>query len=183
MCYAFWKSLVLHSSYKFDLTGAYNLYGRQAWCAVVQGASNTRLHTSRYVQAEWAGAWRELTRERALWGPPRAAALAKWALDCTEGPARMRKMLRRNHLFYLHYPYRPDLDDPDNVSTHRAACRQSGIFCFRNYGLRSFLVWTTEETQSLKNLKFWRLAVIKIALFFLILYLWHFAYSSYYSIF
>ncbi|KAH9634486.1 hypothetical protein HF086_005479 [Spodoptera exigua] len=87
---------------------------RQAWCGVVGGAALTRLHTQRYVQAEWAGAWRELTRERALWGPRRAPALAKWALDSTEGPSRMRKMLRRNHSFYQHYPYRPDLDDPDN---------------------------------------------------------------------
>ncbi|KAG6445369.1 hypothetical protein O3G_MSEX003892 [Manduca sexta] len=87
---------------------------RQAWSAMWSAASNTVAHTTRYVQAEWAGAWRELTRERALWGPPRAHALHKWALDCTEGPCRMRKMLRRNHLFYLHYPYRPDLDHPDN---------------------------------------------------------------------
>ncbi|XP_047018830.1 WD repeat and FYVE domain-containing protein 3 isoform X2 [Helicoverpa zea] len=87
---------------------------RQAWCGVVSGAGNTRLHTLRYVQAEWAGAWRELTRERALWGPPRAPALAKWALDCTEGPARMRKMLRRNLAFYAHYPYRPELHNSDN---------------------------------------------------------------------
>ncbi|CAG4982102.1 unnamed protein product [Parnassius apollo] len=88
--------------------------GRQAWCVQLQAAANTSAHTSRYVQAEWAGAWRELTRERGLWGPPRASPLDKWALDCTEGPCRMRKMLRRNHHFYLHYPYRPDLQHPDN---------------------------------------------------------------------
>lgn len=87
---------------------------RQAWCKERASAANTRAHTTRYVQAEWAGAWRELTRERALWGPPRPAPLDKWALDCTEGPCRMRKMLRRNHLFYAHYPYRADLDNPDN---------------------------------------------------------------------
>ncbi|XP_063625068.1 WD repeat and FYVE domain-containing protein 3 isoform X6 [Cydia splendana] len=87
---------------------------RQAWCVQLQTALNTCMHTTRYVQAEWAGAWRELTRERGLWGPPRASPLDKWALDSTEGPCRMRKMLRRNHLFYLHYPYRPELDNPDN---------------------------------------------------------------------
>ncbi|XP_063360999.1 WD repeat and FYVE domain-containing protein 3 [Cydia amplana] len=87
---------------------------RQAWCLQLQTAANTCMHTTRYVQAEWAGAWRELTRERGLWGPPRASPLEKWALDSTEGPCRMRKMLRRNHLFYLHYPYRPELDNPDN---------------------------------------------------------------------
>ncbi|CAH2076588.1 unnamed protein product, partial [Iphiclides podalirius] len=80
---------------------------RQAWCVQLQAAANTGAHTTRYVQAEWAGAWRELTRERGLWGPPRASPLDKWALDSTEGPCRMRKMLRRNHHFYLHYPYRP----------------------------------------------------------------------------
>ncbi|XP_073949629.1 WD repeat and FYVE domain containing 3 bchs isoform X5 [Choristoneura fumiferana] len=87
---------------------------RQAWYLQLQTAANTCMHTTRYVQAEWAGAWRELTRERGLWGPPRASPLDKWALDSTEGPCRMRKMLRRNHLFYLHYPYRPELDNPDN---------------------------------------------------------------------
>ncbi|KPJ11169.1 WD repeat and FYVE domain-containing protein 3 [Papilio machaon] len=87
---------------------------RQAWCVQLQTAANTSAHTTRYVQAEWAGAWRELTRERGLWGPPRASPLDKWALDSTEGPCRMRKMLRRNHHFYLHYPYRPHLQHPDN---------------------------------------------------------------------
>ncbi|XP_026315295.1 WD repeat and FYVE domain-containing protein 3 isoform X1 [Hyposmocoma kahamanoa] len=87
---------------------------RQAWCVQLQTATNTTLHTTRYVQAEWAGAWRELTRERGLWGPPRGSHLDKWALDSTEGPCRMRKMLRRNHMFYLHYPYRPELENPEN---------------------------------------------------------------------
>ncbi|XP_068632967.1 WD repeat and FYVE domain-containing protein 3 isoform X2 [Battus philenor] len=87
---------------------------RQAWCVQLQTAANTSAHTTRYVQAEWAGAWRELTRERGLWGPPRASPLDKWALDSTEGPCRMRKMLRRNHHFYLHYPYRPQLQHADN---------------------------------------------------------------------
>lgn len=89
---------------------------RQAWCVQLQTAANTTLHTTRYVQAEWAGAWRELTRERGLWGPPRGSHLDKWALDSIEGPCRMRKMLRRNNMFYLHYPYRPELENPENVS-------------------------------------------------------------------
>ncbi|XP_049867714.1 WD repeat and FYVE domain-containing protein 3 isoform X4 [Pectinophora gossypiella] len=87
---------------------------RQAWCVQLQTSANTTLHTTRYVQAEWAGAWRELTRERGLWGPPKPSPLDKWALDSTEGPCRMRKMLRRNHLFYFHYPYRPELENPEN---------------------------------------------------------------------
>lgn len=75
-------------------------------------------HTTRYVQAEWAAAWAELTRERGLWGPPKPSPLDKWALESTEGPNRMRKMMRRNHLFYLHYPYRPELDKLSNVSIY-----------------------------------------------------------------
>lgn len=35
-------------------------------------------------------------------------------LDMTEGPCRMRKKMMRNDLFYLHYPYRPFMDAPDN---------------------------------------------------------------------
>ena len=35
-------------------------------------------------------------------------------LDMTEGPCRMRKKMMRNDLFYLHYPYRPELDSGDN---------------------------------------------------------------------
>lgn len=33
----------------------------------------------------------------------------------TEGPCRMRKKMMRNEMFYLHYPYRPELDSGDNV--------------------------------------------------------------------
>ena len=40
--------------------------------------------------------------------------LDKWMLDMTEGPCRMRKKMCRNDLFYLHYPYRPELDSGDN---------------------------------------------------------------------
>ncbi|GBP47766.1 WD repeat and FYVE domain-containing protein 3 [Eumeta japonica] len=87
---------------------------RQVWCACLNTHANTTTHTTRYVQAEWAAAWAELTRERGLWGSPRPSPLDKWALDSTEGPNRMRKMMRRNHLFYVHYPYRPELDKPDN---------------------------------------------------------------------
>ncbi|XP_050346639.1 WD repeat and FYVE domain-containing protein 3 isoform X1 [Nymphalis io] len=87
---------------------------RQAWGAALAASANTAAHTTRYVQAEWGGAWRELTRERGLWGPPRAPPLDKWALHCTEGPCRMRKQLRRNLAFYTHYPHRPQLEGSDN---------------------------------------------------------------------
>lgn len=89
---------------------------RQVWCACLNTHANTTTHTTRYVEAEWAASWAELTRERGLWGPPRPSDLDKWALDSTEGPNRMRKMMRRNHSFYMHYPYRPELDKGDNVS-------------------------------------------------------------------
>ncbi|CAH0406921.1 unnamed protein product [Chilo suppressalis] len=87
---------------------------RSAWCGQLRTSAQTAEHTTRYVRAEWASAWRELTRERALWGPARPDPLRKWALDFTEGPCRMRKMLRHNPAFYFHYPYRAELDHPDN---------------------------------------------------------------------
>jgi len=34
----------------------------------------------------------------------------------TEGPCRMRKKMVKNHQFYTHYPYRPELEFGDNVS-------------------------------------------------------------------
>lgn len=33
----------------------------------------------------------------------------------TEGPCRMRKKMVKNHQFYIHYPYRPELESGDNV--------------------------------------------------------------------
>ena len=64
---------------------------------------------------EWLQTETELTRERGLWGPPTPTVLDKWMLDMTEGPCRMRKKMMKNELFYIHYPYRPELDHPDNV--------------------------------------------------------------------
>lgn len=37
-------------------------------------------------------------------------------LDSTEGPHRMRKKTMRNDQFYTQYIYRPELEDPENVS-------------------------------------------------------------------
>lgn len=34
----------------------------------------------------------------------------------TEGPCRMRKKMVKNHQFYIHYPYRPELESGDNVN-------------------------------------------------------------------
>ncbi|KAH0568814.1 WD repeat and FYVE domain-containing protein 3 [Cotesia glomerata] len=74
----------------------------------------TYQHTQRYVYQEWLQTETELTRERGLWGPPTPTVLDKWMLDMTEGPCRMRKKMMKNELFYIHYPYRPELDHPDN---------------------------------------------------------------------
>lgn len=71
-------------------------------------------HTQRYVYQDWVQSETELTRERGLWGPEGCSSLDKWILDTTEGPHRMRKKTMRNDLFYLHYPYRPELEIPDN---------------------------------------------------------------------
>lgn len=46
--------------------------------------------------------------------------LDKWMLDMSEGPSRMRKKMMRNDMFYVQYPYRPELDSGDNVSCQRS---------------------------------------------------------------
>ena len=74
-------------------------------------------HTQRYVLQEWIQSEGELIRERGLWGPTKGnSILDKWTLDSTEGPHRMRKKTMRNDLFYQQYPYRAELEHPDNVS-------------------------------------------------------------------
>lgn len=92
-------------------------------------------HTNRYVCQDWLQSERELIRERGLWGPVKVSetrnvfwhdfyrvffgaqnnTLDKWMLDTTEGPHRMRKKTMKNDMFYVQYPYRPELEDPDNV--------------------------------------------------------------------
>uniref|UniRef100_A0A1A9X279 WD repeat and FYVE domain-containing protein 3 n=1 Tax=Glossina brevipalpis TaxID=37001 RepID=A0A1A9X279_9MUSC len=71
-------------------------------------------HTQRYVYQDWIQSETELTRERGLWGSEGNSKLDKWILDTTEGPHRMRKKTMRNDMFYLHYPYRPEIDLADN---------------------------------------------------------------------
>lgn len=81
----------------------------------VQNGQMTQ-HTQRYVHQEWLQSENELTRERGLWGPVKGSPLDKWMLDMTEGPSRMRKKTMKNPIFYIRYPYRPEIDLPDNVS-------------------------------------------------------------------
>ncbi|KAK7508020.1 hypothetical protein BaRGS_00000985, partial [Batillaria attramentaria] len=68
-------------------------------------------HMERYLLEEWQGVEKELLRERSLWGPTAGSRLQRWMLDMTEGPGRMRKKMMKNEMFYIHYPYRPDLED------------------------------------------------------------------------
>ncbi|RWS13484.1 WD repeat and FYVE domain-containing protein 3-like protein [Dinothrombium tinctorium] len=73
-------------------------------------------HLLKYVYDDWIAAENELlVRERAIWGPDYGSRqFDKWKLDMTEGPHRMRKKLVRNDAFYLHYPYKPEMDPSDS---------------------------------------------------------------------
>ncbi|KAL5018829.1 hypothetical protein ScPMuIL_004551 [Solemya velum] len=68
-------------------------------------------HMTKYLMEEWTQTERELLRERGVWGPQIGFHLTKWILDMTEGPCRMRKKMNRNDMFYINYPYRPDIDN------------------------------------------------------------------------
>ncbi len=59
----------------------------------------------RQVEIQWSKLETELTQERSIWGPMCAdEEVAKWELDPTEGPCRMRKRMLPNANFYRHYP-------------------------------------------------------------------------------
>lgn len=68
----------------------------------------------KYVTEEWASIEYELLRERGLWGPPIGSHLDKFMLEMTEGPCRMRKKMVRNDMFYIHYPYIPEIEPNTN---------------------------------------------------------------------
>ncbi|XP_053559369.1 WD repeat and FYVE domain-containing protein 3 isoform X2 [Bombina bombina] len=69
----------------------------------------------KYVTEEWNQIEYELLRERGLWGPLIGSHLDKWMLEMTEGPCRMRKKIVRNDMFYIHYPYVPDVEQESNT--------------------------------------------------------------------
>ncbi|XP_068089612.1 WD repeat and FYVE domain-containing protein 3 isoform X2 [Hyperolius riggenbachi] len=69
----------------------------------------------KYVTEEWNQIEYELLRERGLWGPPIGSHLDKWMLEMTEGPCRMRKKVVRNDMFYIHYPYIPDVEQDSST--------------------------------------------------------------------
>ncbi|KAK4474687.1 hypothetical protein MN116_001816 [Schistosoma mekongi] len=62
----------------------------------------------RHLESEWEKIENELTRERGLWGRITPDPLAKWELDPTEGPLRMRKRMILNKSFNSRYPYIPN---------------------------------------------------------------------------
>ncbi|XP_072261545.1 WD repeat and FYVE domain-containing protein 3 isoform X2 [Pyxicephalus adspersus] len=75
----------------------------------------------KYVTEEWNQIEYELLRERGLWGPPIGSHLDKWMLEMTEGPCRMRKKVVRNDMFYVHYPYIPEVEQ-DSSTTFAFPC-------------------------------------------------------------
>ncbi|XP_036321880.1 WD repeat and FYVE domain-containing protein 3 isoform X2 [Rhagoletis pomonella] len=98
----------------FDCTSIHVQLIKDLWELRCKQYIQMQQHTQRYVYQDWIQSETELTRERGLWGPEGSSSLDKWILDTTEGPHRMRKKTMRNELFYLHYPYRPEIDLPDN---------------------------------------------------------------------
>lgn len=76
--------------------------------------SQRQQNALKYVTEEWASIEYELLRERGLWGPPIGSHLDKFVLEMTEGPCRMRKKMVRNDMFYIHYPYIPDIEPNTN---------------------------------------------------------------------
>ncbi|KAJ8380472.1 hypothetical protein SKAU_G00012500 [Synaphobranchus kaupii] len=89
----------------------------------------------KYVTEEWAGIEYELLRERGLWGPPIGSHLDKFLLDMTEGPCRMRKKMVRNDMFYIHYPYVPDIE-PNTASQKPVRYRRAISYDSKDYYMR-----------------------------------------------
>ncbi|EGC32207.1 hypothetical protein DICPUDRAFT_155867 [Dictyostelium purpureum] len=71
---------------------------------------------------QWENMRAQITRERAVWGPPEPHSLDKWKLDSTEGPYRMRKKMEKNYNFYKNYPYVPQSFDEHNSSLLPIPC-------------------------------------------------------------
>ncbi|XP_025205063.1 WD repeat and FYVE domain-containing protein 3 [Melanaphis sacchari] len=111
--------------------------------------------TVRYVLDQWYLIEQELTRERGLWGPFTSCKLDKWILDMTEGPCRMRKKMVKNHQFYNHYPYRPELESGDNKGLkYRVATSYDSKEFYQKYKLPTLLDMENLAPQSNENNKF-----------------------------
>ncbi|KAL4623281.1 WD repeat and FYVE domain-containing protein 3-like isoform X1 [Arapaima gigas] len=89
----------------------------------------------KYVTEEWTGVEYELLRERGLWGPPIGSHLDKFLLEMTEGPCRMRKKMIRNDMFYIHYPYVPEVE-PEEDSQKLTRYRRAISYDSREYYMR-----------------------------------------------
>ncbi|KAH3744555.1 beach domain protein [Pelomyxa schiedti] len=63
-----------------------------------------------FVCGLWNTQSEQLRTERAVWGSNIPDPYAKWKIDETEGPYRMRKKLEHDHTFYERYPYIPESD-------------------------------------------------------------------------
>ncbi|CAH8657976.1 unnamed protein product [Schistosoma margrebowiei] len=108
----------------------------------------------RHLESEWEKIENELTRERGLWGRVTPDPLAKWELDPTEGPLRMRKRMILNKSFNSRYPYLPSyltrllLRSPNSdnyypytstlTKTRKPRSRDSKLY-FLNYKSKSLL--------------------------------------------
>ncbi|XP_018654969.1 beige/beach protein-related [Schistosoma mansoni] len=108
----------------------------------------------RHLESEWEKIEHELTRERGLWGRVTPDPLAKWELDPTEGPLRMRKRMILNKSFNSRYPYLPSYltrllirsPNSDNyylytstlTKTRKPRSRDSKLY-FLNYKSKSLL--------------------------------------------
>lgn len=57
----------------------------------------------KYVFNEWLQTEAELTRERALWGPPIGSRLDKWILDMTEGKCTCSYLIKQQQkIAFIH---------------------------------------------------------------------------------
>ncbi|KAK1892234.1 WD repeat and FYVE domain containing protein 3, partial [Dissostichus eleginoides] len=90
----------------------------------------------KYVTEEWASIEYELLRERGLWGPPIGSSLDKFVLEMTEGPCRMRKKMVRNDLFYIHYPFIPELEPNSNSAQKPLRYRRAISYDSKEYYVR-----------------------------------------------
>lgn len=83
----------------------------------------TQQQNDKYISENWKKIESQLISERGIWSPIIGTKLAKWMLEMTEGPCRMRKKLTHNPNFYIHYPYRPELENVENRSLKYKVCK------------------------------------------------------------
>ncbi len=94
--------------------------------------SQRQQNALKYVTEEWASIEYELLRERGLWGPPIGSHLDKFVLEMTEGPCRMRKKMVRNDMFYIHYPYIPEIE-PNTNSAQVFVLKSVAVIPYNNF--------------------------------------------------